>query len=184
MLKRYSQCCGGQSALCHTPSPHMLIPSPIKRSRILVSAGVVIVISVKLYNEICGCDPSRDSDKQLLRQKRLDVLTQADYPLTGTFPADVQGRIEQYAIFVSHPSHLLTYEIHIPIEHRKQHQRINPVQNRDRTQRWVHHLRCKQKIRHDKPNNIHSSNSRLENLKIQRLASCNLGLKANLYYDR
>jgi len=28
-------------------------------------------------------------DEQLLRQKRLDVLTQADTPLTGTFPADV-----------------------------------------------------------------------------------------------
>jgi hypothetical protein len=49
MLKSYSQCCDGQSALCHTLSPHRLIPPPIKRSRILVSGGVVIVISVKLY---------------------------------------------------------------------------------------------------------------------------------------
>jgi hypothetical protein len=33
-----------------------MIPPPIKRPRILVSGGVVIVISVKLYNKICGCD--------------------------------------------------------------------------------------------------------------------------------
>ncbi len=49
MLKSQCQCCGGQSALCYTMSPHRLIPPPIKRSRILVSGGVVIVISVKLY---------------------------------------------------------------------------------------------------------------------------------------
>jgi hypothetical protein len=30
-------------------SPHKLIPPPIKRSRILVGGGVVIVISVELY---------------------------------------------------------------------------------------------------------------------------------------
>jgi len=34
---------------CHTTSPHGLIPPLIKRSRILVSGGVVVVISVKLY---------------------------------------------------------------------------------------------------------------------------------------
>jgi len=33
-----------------------MLPPPIKRSRMLVSDGVVIVISVKLYNKICGCD--------------------------------------------------------------------------------------------------------------------------------
>jgi hypothetical protein len=49
MLKRYSQSCGGQSTLCHTTSPQRIIPPPIKRSRILVSGGVVIVILVKLY---------------------------------------------------------------------------------------------------------------------------------------
>ena len=41
----------------HTTSPHRLIPLPIKRSRILVSGGVVIVISVKLYViKSVGCD--------------------------------------------------------------------------------------------------------------------------------
>jgi len=49
MSKSYCQCCSGQSALCHTTSPQRLIPPPIKRPRILVSGGVVIVISVKLY---------------------------------------------------------------------------------------------------------------------------------------
>jgi len=34
---------------CYTTSPQRMIPSPIKRSRILVSGGVVIVISVKFY---------------------------------------------------------------------------------------------------------------------------------------
>jgi hypothetical protein len=42
MLKSYSQFCGSQGALCHTPSPHGLIPPPIKRSRFQVSGGVVI----------------------------------------------------------------------------------------------------------------------------------------------
>src|ERR1700710_2987510 len=33
---------------------HRMLPHPIKRSMVLVSGGVVIVISVKLYNN-CGC---------------------------------------------------------------------------------------------------------------------------------
>ena len=37
MLKSYCQTCGGRGALCHTTSPHGLIPPPIKRSRILVN---------------------------------------------------------------------------------------------------------------------------------------------------
>jgi hypothetical protein len=56
MLKGYSQCCGGQSARCHAPLPHRLIPPPIKRARILVDCVVAIVISVKFYRKkICGC---------------------------------------------------------------------------------------------------------------------------------
>jgi hypothetical protein len=35
--------------LYYTTSPQRMIPPPIKRSRILVSGGVIIVISVKLY---------------------------------------------------------------------------------------------------------------------------------------
>ena len=49
MLKSYLSVLWRRGALCHTMSPHGLIPPPIKRSRILVSDGVVILISVKLY---------------------------------------------------------------------------------------------------------------------------------------
>jgi hypothetical protein len=56
MLQCYCHYCGGWGVACHTTSPQRMIPPPIKRSRILVSGGVVIVISVKLYNKICGCD--------------------------------------------------------------------------------------------------------------------------------
>ena len=52
MLESYFHSCGGWSVACHTTSPQMMIPPPIKRSRILVNDGVVIVISVKLYNKI------------------------------------------------------------------------------------------------------------------------------------
>ena len=56
MLKSYSQYCGGQSARCHAPLPHRLIPPPIKRARILVGCVVAIVTSVKFYRKkICGC---------------------------------------------------------------------------------------------------------------------------------
>jgi len=51
MLKSYSQYCSSQIALCYTPSPHKLIPPLIKRSRILVSRGVVIVTSVKILRK-------------------------------------------------------------------------------------------------------------------------------------
>jgi hypothetical protein len=56
MLKCYCHSCGGWGVVCHTTSPQRMIPPPIKRSMILVSGGVVIVISVKLYNKTCGCD--------------------------------------------------------------------------------------------------------------------------------
>jgi hypothetical protein len=49
MLKSYLSVLWRYSAPCYTTSPHRLIPPPIKRSRILVSDGVVILISVKLY---------------------------------------------------------------------------------------------------------------------------------------
>jgi hypothetical protein len=49
MLKCYCYSCGGWGVPCHTMSPQRMIPPPIKRSRILVSGGVLIVISVKLY---------------------------------------------------------------------------------------------------------------------------------------
>ena len=46
----FAQCgsCGGWGVPCHATSPQRMIPPPIKRSRIPVSSGVVIVISVKL----------------------------------------------------------------------------------------------------------------------------------------
>jgi hypothetical protein len=54
-LESYCHNCGGRGVPCHTTSPQRMIPPPIKRSRILVSGSVVIVILVKLYNKICGC---------------------------------------------------------------------------------------------------------------------------------
>jgi hypothetical protein len=48
-LKSYCHDCGGRGVPCHAMSPHGLIPPPIKRSRILVSDGVKLVISVNLY---------------------------------------------------------------------------------------------------------------------------------------
>jgi hypothetical protein len=56
MLKYYCHSCGGWGVACHTTSPQGMIPPLIKRSRILVSGSVVIVISVKLYNKVCSCD--------------------------------------------------------------------------------------------------------------------------------
>ncbi len=47
MLKCYFHSCGGWGVACHTTSPQRMIPPPIKRSKILVSGGVVIVIFVK-----------------------------------------------------------------------------------------------------------------------------------------
>ena len=49
MLICYCYSCGGWGVACYTTSPQRMIPPPIKRARILVSGGVVIVISVKLY---------------------------------------------------------------------------------------------------------------------------------------
>jgi hypothetical protein len=49
LLKSYLLVLWRRGAPCHTTSPHRLIPPLIKRSRILVSDGVVILISVKLY---------------------------------------------------------------------------------------------------------------------------------------
>jgi hypothetical protein len=51
MLKYYCHSCGGWAVACHTTSPQKMILPPIKRSRILASGGVVIVISVKFYNK-------------------------------------------------------------------------------------------------------------------------------------
>jgi hypothetical protein len=49
MLKSYCHSCGGQSMLCHTMSPHRLIPLPIKQSRILMNCVVAIVNLGKIY---------------------------------------------------------------------------------------------------------------------------------------
>jgi hypothetical protein len=49
MLKCYFHSCGGWGVPCQTTLPQRMIPPPIKRSRILVSGGVEIVISVKYY---------------------------------------------------------------------------------------------------------------------------------------
>jgi hypothetical protein len=49
MLKSYLSVLWRRGALCYTTSLHRLIPPLMKRSRILVSDGVVILISVELY---------------------------------------------------------------------------------------------------------------------------------------
>jgi hypothetical protein len=41
---------------CPTPLPHRLIPPLIKRSRILVSGGVVLVSHLCNFNKFCGYD--------------------------------------------------------------------------------------------------------------------------------
>jgi len=79
MLKSRCQYYGGESTLFHTISPHRLIPPPIKRSTILVSDGVVIIISVKLYTvkyvavlvalslstEACAVQQNQEGTKEL-----------------------------------------------------------------------------------------------------------------------
>ena len=52
MPKCYCYSCGGWAVPCHTTSPQRGIPPLIKRARILVRGGVVILISIKLYEII------------------------------------------------------------------------------------------------------------------------------------